>query len=331
MVFLIVLATLRAQAANSLAEMKIPSTKTAVLAGRLSLSVPNQAKSGPMQHGIMAAAESDSEQTRIVIDAGQQRMVLMVYERFTRVGTDLEGPARKWIGRSPLNLQKWPLTSALRAVAYFPVTPLKDHEANLVMAVFVAQRDGSVQHLVWYANPAAATQFDTALKLAKAMAKTIVPGNKGLNSSAGERELSPYSETQSIFVTVPQGYVVTAQYGPDFVVHHIHKLTFFGDSDATIGVYLGNHPAPADEGFAEKRTSVLLGKQVQWHRKTTNEDGGTVVRARALVPLGPSYPSYADVFLEAGDPSTADELKSIAATLRFGARHTPAPGHAARR
>jgi hypothetical protein len=33
-------------------------------------------------------------------------------------------------------------------------------------------------------------------------------------------------------------------------------------------------------------------------------------------------PSYADVFLEAGDASTIEELKSVAATLRIGDRTT---------
>jgi len=335
LVFFILPATASAQAADSLAQMKIPATKTDALGGRLTLSVPSQTKSQAMQHGIMAAPESDFEQTRIVIDAGEQRMVLMVYELFARAGTDLEGSVQKETSRFPVkvNLQKWPLSAALQAVAYFPVAPTKDEEANLVMGVFVAQLDGSVQNLVWYVNRAAAAQFDAALSLAKAMAKTIASGNRGLNSSPGERELSAYSKTKGVFITAPEGYVVTAQRGPDFIVHHIHKLTVFGDSLATIGVYLGDHPSAEHEGFAEEGTSVLFGKQAHWYRKTTNEDGQTVIQARALVPLGPalfghvlpgvsSGPSYADIFLAAGDASTVEELKSIAATLRVGDRHT---------
>jgi len=46
----------------------------------------------------MAAPEADSEQTRVLIDAGEQRMVLMVDELFARAATNFEGEAQN--GRS---------------------------------------------------------------------------------------------------------------------------------------------------------------------------------------------------------------------------------------
>lgn len=104
------------RAQNNLAQLKVTTTKTDVLAGRLKLSVPNQAMSRPMQRGIMAAPESDSEQTRIMIDAGEQRMVLMAYEPFARVRADLddlEGPAQKLPKHFPVKVkfQKWSLAA----------------------------------------------------------------------------------------------------------------------------------------------------------------------------------------------------------------------------
>ena len=86
-----------------------------------------------------------------MIDAGQQRMVLMVYELFARADAGLEEPAQKMTSHSPtkVSLQKWTLVAPLRAIAYFPTAPTKDEEANFVMGVFVAGPDGSVKNFMW--------------------------------------------------------------------------------------------------------------------------------------------------------------------------------------
>jgi hypothetical protein len=325
--FLILGAVSQAQGAENLGQLKLSSEKVAVLGGRLMVSVPSSAISQAMQHGIMAAPESEFEQTRIVIDAGGQRMVLMAYELFTRTGADFETVAQNETAGFPVKVrtESWSGMGQLRAMAYFPLTPTKDRAANLVMGVFVAQPDGTVQSLIWYVNPEGAKAYDGALSLARSMAKTIASGKRNLEVRAGERELSGYSATKNVFIRVPAGYVATVQHGPDFIVHHIHKLTAFGSPGASVGIYLGWHPSNEHEGFQNRGTSVLFGKRVQWYEKTADEDGHKTTFAKALVPLGSGSmdaPSYADVFLEAGDASTIEELKSVAATLRLGDRTT---------
>jgi hypothetical protein len=320
-------------ASDDLAQLRIAATKTEVLGGRLIVSVPDQAKSRAVQHGIMAAPESDTEQTRIVIDAGEQRMVLMVYELFARAGIDLEGPAQKVTSRFAMkvSLQKWALAAPLRAVAYFPTAPTKNDEANFVMGLFVVGSDGSVQNFMWYVNPQGATQFDAALKLAKSMADTIAPGTRTLDTAGGERELSAYSKTKSVFATIPHDYVITAQQGPDFIVHHINKIVAFGGENASMGVYLGDHPSNNRDGFTKQEKTTLFDKSVHWYQKLDNEDGTKVIMVGATVPLGWSLlgnsvpgtsegASYADVFLTAVNASNIEELKSIAVTLRIGDR-----------
>jgi len=335
LVFLIFVPLADAKAADSLGQLTVPTAKTDLLVGRLKISVPIVGKVQPVQHGIMAAPEADSEQTRVLIDAGEQRMVLMVDELFARAATNFEGEAQKAAARFPMkvNFKKWPLAAPLRAIAYFPVVPTKNEEANFVMGVFVAGPDGSVLNLVWYVNPAAAAQFSTVATLAESMAGTIVSGTRALDSTSGVRELSANSKTKSVFVTVPEGYVVTAQRGPDFIVHHIHKVTVFGDEEATLGIYLGDHPSPNREGFSDQGMGNLFGKRVPWYQKVTDENGSRTIMAGAVVSLGPSLfgyalpgrgdgPSYADVFLAASEASIVEELKSIAMSLRIGARNT---------
>jgi hypothetical protein len=108
----------------------------------------------------------------------------------------------------------------------------------------------------------------------------------------------------------------------------VRKFTGFGEAKASLGVYLGDHPGSRYQGSAENGTSTLFGKTVQWDQSaTTDGEGGALIRAGALVPLGPAVfgdalrgPSYADIFLNAADTSTIRTLKSIAATIRLGDR-----------
>jgi hypothetical protein len=324
-----------AQAQDGLAQLRISTTKTEVLAGRMLLSVPDPAKSRAIQRGIMAAPESDSEQTRIMIDAGEQRMVLMVYELFARTDVDdLQGQAEKATRHFPMkaSFRKWPLTAPLRAVAYFPAVPTKNEDANFVMGVFVASPDGSVRNFMWYVNPQAASQFEADLKLAESMAETIAPGTKTLDTSGGERELSAYSKTKSVVASIPKGYALTTQQGPDFIVHHINKMVSFGDEKASIGVYLGDHPSNNRDGFVGQGKATLFGKSVTWYQRVDHEGGTELIMDDATVPLAWSVlgravpgtgdgPSYADVFLTAASASGILELKSIASTFRLADRN----------
>jgi hypothetical protein len=106
----------------------------------------------------------------------------------------------------------------------------------------------------------------------------------------------------------------------DFIVRHVRKFTVLGEADASLGIYLGDYPSSRYQGSAKNGTSILLGKTVQWDQSTTSDQGVTLIRAGVLVQLGPSIlgaasPSYADIFLHAGDTPTVQMLKSIAATI----------------
>ncbi len=318
--------TTLAQAAVGLGKLTVPKAQIEILEGRLKVSVPRGSKVEPMQRGLMAAAAANSEETRVVIDAGDQRMVLMAYERFARSGGNLESEVQKQSTQFPVkvNLQKWPLSGQAQAIAYFPVAPRKDQGANFVMGLFVAGPDGLVRSLIWYVNPAGAAQFQAATNLAKTIAKTVTPGAKTLNVTPGKRELSIYSPTKSVYVSIPADYAVSTQVGPDFLVHHIRKIVAFGDPEASLGVYLGDHPSHTESGVITKATSIVFGKKVTWSQDSKSENGMKSRVARVLIPLGPRSEgaSYADVFARASDEATLEELKTIATSLQIGNRET---------
>jgi hypothetical protein len=325
---LVVLFSMFHTASAQLGQLKLSAKTTDLLNGRLTVRVPAQGQPHAIERSIMAAPDAVSETTRIVIDSGGQRMVLMAYELFARTDQGFEQAVQKTSAKLPVKgrIEEYPLPSRLRGIAYFPVTPTHNEEANLVMGIYVAQADGTVQYVAFYVNRSAAKDFNAATVLAGSMAKTIAAGPRRLNTSAGEREFSAYSPKNVIFATVPDGYVVTTQDGPDFMVHHVRKMVRLGETAESLGLYVGDHPSSNREGFKDTGSAVLFGKQAKWYEKEDTQNGETVYFTSAIVLLGEpkpqgerDMPSFADVFLSAGNRAGIEELKKIAATLRIGA------------
>lgn len=321
--FLILLCSQLLPAADRFGQIKLGLKASDLLDGRLTICLPAEARVEAMQHGIMSAPEANAEQTRVVIDAGRQRMVIMTYERFA-TGKDFESQVKQEIAKFPRKIEarEWKLGAPLKGYAYFPVTPAVSEEANLVMGLYVVRSDETVQEVRAYVNPDGAKNFAEASSLAKAVLQTVAEGRKALDSTGGDRELFAYSKESVILITLPSGYVATSQRGPDFLVHHIHKVTGLGSPAETIGIYLGDYPETHND-YVKKDSGALFGKSVDWLEKTERDEGQAVIVDDALVSLRSWFwnrdlPSYADVFLSAEDNAAMQELKKIAATFRIG-------------
>ena len=307
-------------AAKNLGDMKCGPAVTELLAGRLTLRLPPEARIKAMSHGLMSAPASQAEETRAVVDAGPQRMVIMAYELFSLASDDVERRISEQFKRNgeKIRLRPWELPSGLKAYAFFPESATRDEVANLVMGVYLIRSDQTIQQVAIYVNPEGAQASAKASILAGAICATLAEGKRSLNQASGERELMAVSPQKSMLVTVPNGYVTTRQDGPDFRVYHIRKLVMFGEEAMSIGVYLGDYPS-GQTGYTRRETGRLFEREIEWSEEMANENGESSIDDDAIVPLAyPGLPSYADVFLHAGDVAGMQELKTTAATLRIG-------------
>src|SRR4030095_4635439 len=69
------------------------------LRDRVSLRLPTGAREEPMVQSVMHAPESREDQSRIVIDAGAERLIIMVYELYTLTGDDFAASLRAEFAR----------------------------------------------------------------------------------------------------------------------------------------------------------------------------------------------------------------------------------------
>jgi hypothetical protein len=304
-----------AQTAGALGKLEPAPTPTDVLAGRLRLRGPKTLRVEPRGHSIMAAPNSAQHETRLMLDAGKERLVIMAVEMFETVGDDLPGAVRRDVADWPQPPTVEALTvPELRAVAVVPATHDLKREAILILSLYVASADNTVQNLSFYVNPAGGADIKGATGLSRRIAATLTAGPTKMVKSGGVRPLS-----DGLSVNLPEGFSTTQQPGPDFTVHHLRKLTPLGKPPARIGIYLGGHPSyqyrQMDEAAppVKKSPGKLLGHDIEWHSWTRGKAPSEVTTMEALAPIGGSLKMH--VFLNAATDAELAALRKVAESL----------------
>lgn len=313
---------------TQVADVGLSEKPAGILAGRLYANLPEGARSQARPHDIMGAPHPIQQEDRVVFDLGKQRFVVMVYELFARPGDDFLGVVTRIAERSgkaagvqvavqPLNMGR----GDLRVAVTTPSQLQSDREAIHIMTAYVASPDETVQKLSFYINPPALAGSEAWTALSRRIAGSISTGNRQLDTSAGERQLSRNS-----FLTVPAGYVAYRQEGPDFGVHRIRKLTPLGRPPCEIGIYSGMHPsylyrqARFSPANIDRVNGMILGKEVEWLLWDKGPEGAADARLcmeTIVGKVGEEWVSH--YFLSAGDETALDELRGIVESARVAA------------
>jgi len=307
--------------AGKLGALKPKGKPLLLLAGRLSMKMPPGSRLEARQASIMAAPEASQDESRVVLDAGPERLVVMVNEVFALAGADFETVVRKEASSSTgdVRFKVEALKTGspkLKAWALVP-SKLAGGEANLVLASYLAAPDGTVQLVRFYVNPAGAKDARGCAALARAVHATLLPGARKLARQGGVRELGGHAKLQ---VTTPRGYVATLQPGPDFEVHHLRKLAPMGTPGPSLGVYIGGHPSfqhkqrgGVDPKQVKQRKGRLLGAKTTWYEwRISAKPPRTMVEA-----IAPAGRMRLHVFASGGNAAELAELLKIAESIKL--------------
>ena len=92
------------------------------------------------------------------------------------------------------------------------------------------------------------------------------------------------SGAPGLSISVPSGYTVQKQKGPDFDVHYVRLKN---PNDPSMGIYIGHHPNPFSsqkKGIeTRKEADVILGQNVEWILWQEKEDGKTSYHCETIV------------------------------------------------
>ena len=270
---------------------------TPLLADRLRIALPGEARVVPMPHDLMAAPASDEDETRVVLEDGDERLVVFAEELYALAGADFLGSVRHFLavadaGAPPRIERVAEVAAPLQAISARPAQPREIGEDTVLLsALYVAQGEGPVEGLTFAVNEAGRRHSERWASVAERIARSVTPGSAALSLAAGPRKLGWPHEAPSLQVTVPAGYAATIQPGPDFIVFHLRRLAPLGELSPALGIYLGDHPQTQQTSEATPAGAVsgtLLGRSVDWSTWTTPSGPGQPPtqwsEARAPVP-----------------------------------------------
>jgi len=316
----------------------LPAKATPLLAGRLTIRVPAAARNIARAHSIMAAPHSVQKETRLMFDAGPERLVIMTKEMFATRGSDLAGTLAKASASDGKVVRVAVSDDKLEVYAMVPRKHDRKRAAILVYAATVAQPDGSLQSVRVFVNPAAAEDpagcsalaskstmpkvkpakaMGRCATLAAAMISTLRSGNRKLDVSAGQRRLTGQYSDDHFDVTVPAAFITTLDRGPDFTVHVLrHLAPLESPGRMLLGVYVGGHPSYQVKQANAKVTTTevdgtLFGKPIKW--RTSNLSDGRIV-AEVIIPH-PTSKARVHVFAMGHTAAHITTLKKMAESL----------------
>ncbi|MCA9646958.1 MAG: hypothetical protein H6718_35490 [Polyangiaceae bacterium] len=276
-----------------------------LLNGALKLRVPAGAEESARTPDIMSAPNAASTETRLVIDIGDARLVVMTHAFLATETEKLEASKL----RRDASLVEYGAVESKPGFeqltgTYRKLAPKGD--TVFVATALTKLADNTLQETLFAVNDVA---FKAGVGGCKAMAKRVLaslelgPNQLDLSERDVEIEGGEYS------LHVPAGYVYYPQPGPDFAVYRLQELSAIGTNAAVAGVYFGHFASFHPEPTAKKLPGKVLGQAVTWF-ETKDGDG---IGRETLVKQGEEQ---IHLFLGAQDAAHAEALTKALSSLK---------------
>ncbi len=257
-------------AAEDCAGLGEPTTKSDLLHGRLSILVPNGAAGvANRPNNIMGPSEDESDRSVVSVTRNGANLRVVSSELFARRGeladTRLVAAAAQFIGLTADEVAPSDITpdASLKWVAIEPRAPHRISSATTVFAALVEDADGFLTFVGISLD--LADQPSTACPgLIRAMAASITPGTRRLESEAGWRRVDRFE------IRVPSGWLARRQRGPDFAVWYLFKAPVLGESSSSIGIYDGFAPSFHPQGKPIV-SGKILGRKAPWYPRASGD------------------------------------------------------------
>lgn len=247
--------------------------EVALLGGRLVARLPEGAAVQARQRSIMAAEESAEEETRVVVEPGPRsaRFVMLVSERFQLSAGEVGADARALVGAEravDVDVAPASVGAGLSASWMTPASPSAAGGALLVKRALVRLPDTTLVTVAFYVLPEMSAEATAYRAKADRIALSIAAGARRLDLRTSLA--LDGGDGSTLHVAMPEGCVVTAQRGHDFLVYRARPVRKIGAPQAWLGVYFGGHPAfqhdqSDDRPAVTKVPATFLGQPTEWH------------------------------------------------------------------
>jgi hypothetical protein len=245
-----------------------------VLKDRIFLKCPATAKSEPRPHNLMEAPPSEEQETRILFDLGDKRMVIFAQEMNALAGKNLLKDVKSLYTnaeRADYVFQEINTPDSMPAVLTLPAKHDTSQEAILINSVLIETKDSSLIQIGAYINPKAYSSLKAYLALSDSILKSAIAGNRKIEFHARNASLPLAGNLSKLIAEIPDHYLTIIKKGDDFTTYQIRKIQNITTSiPGGIIIYSGSHPsllAPTYNFSPEngkEKTDLFLGKKMRW-------------------------------------------------------------------
>jgi hypothetical protein len=310
-----------AEAVSETAAVEPTGERQSLLGGRLTVTAGGFTRRG-RPHSVMSGPDPDDLETFLFREHRTERFGFVARELFTRCDDDFAADAEH-LARvmddplsEPFRTERIDATEDLHVVAFVPDEPVRHEDVAAIVESAVCHPDGTMQWVrAMIAGPDLDGRRADAVGEALAMLRSLREGPTRRASEARTVELATYADGAPIRARVPDGWVTYAMEGPDFRVHYLQRLSEpESEANATIGLYLGDHPSPHE---GESREGTLFGETVRWLR---SQSEGSIREEAMCEPPIATGTAFAHVFLGASDETLLAEARAIVASFEGSPR-----------
>ncbi|MCX5672063.1 MAG: hypothetical protein NTU94_12165 [Planctomycetota bacterium] len=317
--------------AGALGKLTVQDKPLTLLGGRVLARMPEGAKVEPRKAAnIMGADPSAEEESRVVLDAGNERLVLMAQETFQWADKDF----KEVVGKQYAHCSITPLRQGEEGPTSYLLVPKEVKPGGAATGVAFAclvLPDKTVVRLGAYANPEACQDLPGCTALAREILSHAVGGNVPLKCEAGTKRLRAMVQGKDVQVDLPRDYILTFQRGPDFWLYYARPLSPLGVVPPTVLLYQGGHPSAfhkkregdgAEPPEVTSTDGTFLGQKASWARWTSGAGDQARTCAETIVSSGDFWKLH--VYFSARKAEEMAACEKIAQSMALVDKQPPA-------
>ena len=255
-------------------KLKLQTEPTCLLGQRVQLRIPEGSwVDGHHEGGLMGVEVDNLREQRVGTDYGPSRLIMLAEDTMLLAGGGLESMRQRLLdgvtrgyGVTFEELPDAPEGGLLMGT----LSQAPEREALPLLVLWLEHPDGTLLKLNWFVNAEGVILWRDWLEVASAMARSATAGDRSIQREARVVTLD-WCHTPAVELDLLPDFVLSADRGHDFVVHRLDELRSLDGFGASLGVYLGQHPAPHVSRMSprpelEEVAGSLMGQQMSWIR-----------------------------------------------------------------
>lgn len=239
-----------------------------ILNDKFSFQFPQSSVVSPRVADIMAADPNINRETRVILDRGDMRLVILAQELYALGGKSMFDDISKEVEpefefRRKIMVENDSLLGVLSTPTKFDSTS----GATLINSLLVRSPDNTVSRVDAFINPAAFQKKDEYVLLTDSIFNSIKKGQRRINLSPKEETYKIFGADSKFSFSLPAGFYVTVDEKYDFGVFRIKKFkNSLVDTVYTgITIYAGHFPSfiHKEYGYTIEKAGKIQGLFLQ--------------------------------------------------------------------